>query len=122
MTARKTTQTPTAPQFAHYAEKEATPTMQAYADWLTRETGYAVDVQSVVLASWLRGEFQKSEDNQRRMADAATAREQAKAERALRQAEREATAKERAAKQAEREAARLERARAVLAATGEAAA
>ena len=96
MTARKTTQTPTAPQFAHYAEKEATPTMQAYADWLTRETGYAVDVQSVVLASWLRGEFQKSEDNQRRMADAATAREQAKAERALRQAEREATAKERA--------------------------
>lgn len=115
MTARKT-QTPTAPRFANYAEKEATPTMQAYADWLTRETGYAVDVQSVVLASWLRGEFQKSEENQRRIAEATNAREQAKQERAERKAEREQKAKERAAKKAAAEAKRIERAKAVLAA------
>ncbi len=116
MTARKTNKTTPAPRFAHYAEKEATPTMQAYADWLTRETGYAVDVQSVVLASWLRGEFQKSEENQTRIADAASAREQAKTDRAERKAEREAAAKERAAKKAAAEAKRIERAKAVLAA------
>lgn len=116
MTARKTTKTTPAPRFAHYAEKEATPTMQAYAEWLTRETGYAVDVQTVVLASWLRGEFQKSEENQTRIADAASAREQAKADRAQRKAEREQAAKERAAKKAAAEAKRIERAKAVLAA------
>lgn len=120
MTARKTSQT--APRFAHYATKEATPTMQAYADWLTRETGYAVDVQSVLLASWLRGEFQKSEDNQARIAEAASAREQAKQERAERKAEREASAKERAAQKAAAEAKRIERAKAVLAAAKEKAA
>ncbi len=114
MTARKTTETP-APRFANYATKEATPTMQAYAEWLTRETGYAVDVQSVVIASWLRGEFQKSEENQRRIADAASAREQAKQERAERKAERDA-------KREQREAAILAKAEAILAAKKEKAA
>lgn len=111
-----TSKTTKAPRLAHYATKEATPTMQAYAEWLTRETGYAVDVQSVVIASWLRGEFQKSEENQRRIADAASAREQAKQERAERKAERERKAEERAAKKAAAEAKRIERAKAVLAA------
>lgn len=115
MTARKT-QTPTAPRFANYAEKEATPTMQAYAEWLTRETGYDVDPRSVYLGSALRGQFQKSEGNQARIADAASAREQAKTDRAQRKAEREAAAKERAAKKAAAEAKRIERAKAVLAA------
>ncbi len=134
MTARKTTKTTPAPRFAHYAEKEATPTMQAYAEWLTRETGYAVDVQSVVLASWLRGEFQKSAENQTRWeqskaqkaeeaearkaraAERAAQAEQKRAERAERAKEREAAAKERAAKKAAAEAKRIERAKAVLSA------
>ena len=105
-----------APRLAHYATKEATPTMQAYAEWLTRETGYAVDVQSVVLASWLRGEFQKSEENQRRIADVKTRKTEDAAARAAKRAEREAAAKERAAKKAAAEAKRIERAKAVLAA------
>lgn len=115
MTARKTTKTTPAPRFANYATKEATPTMQAYAEWLTRETGYAVDVQSVVLASWLRGEFQKSEENQARIADAKTRKADEAKARAARKAEREAAAKERAAKRAEREQKQIERAKAVLA-------
>ena len=115
MTARKTTKTTPAPRFAHYAEKEATPTMQAYAEWLTRETGYAVDVQTVVLASWLRGEFQKSDENQTRIAEAKTRKsEQAKA-RADRKAERDT-------KREQREAAILAKAEAILAAKKEKAA
>ncbi|MGN7187258.1 hypothetical protein [Microbacterium enclense] len=121
MTARKTTPT-AAPQFARYAEKEATPTMQAYAEWLTRETGYAVDVKSVLLASWLRGEFQKSEDNQARITSAKTRKAEEAEARAARRAEREAKAAERAAKQAAREAERIAKAKAVLAAAGEKAA
>lgn len=111
-----TSKTTKAPRLAHYADREATPTMQAYAEWLTRETGYAVDVQSVVLASWLRGEFQKSEENQRRIADAKTRKSEEAEARAAKRAEREAAAKERAAKKAAAEAKRIERAKAVLAA------
>jgi hypothetical protein len=116
MSTTKTSRT-TAPPHATYAEKPVTELMEEYAAWLTAETGYAVDPRSVYLASALRGTFQKSEHNQQRIADAATAREQAKKDREQRKVEREAATKERAAKKAEREAKRIERARAILAAT-----
>lgn len=115
MTARKTTKTPTtAPKFAHYAEKEATPTMQAYAEWLTRETGYAVDLQTVLLASWLRGEFQKSEERQGALDAAKTRKVEEAKTRASRKAEQDA-------KRLERESRILAQAEAILAAKEKAA-
>lgn len=122
MTARKTSKTAQAPQHAAYADKPVTELMEEYAAWLTAETGYKVDPRSVYLASALRGTFQKSEYNQARIANAATAREQAKKDREQRKQEREAAAKERAAKKAAAEAKRIERARAILAAAEEKAA
>lgn len=83
------------PSLASYAEKDITPVTQDYIDWLKAETGYDVDPLSVQLSSVLRGNFQKSEGNQARIArraeervaeaeareEAKAAREQAKAER-----------------------------------------
>ena len=43
------------------ATKEITPTMEAFAEWLTKETGYAVDARTVALAGSLRNDFQASE-------------------------------------------------------------
>ena len=111
MTSKKTP----APRFANYATKEATPTMQAYAEWLTRETGYAVDVQSVVIASWLRGAFQKSPENQAALAAAKTRKAKEAEARAAKRAEREQ-------KREQREAAILAKAEAILAAKKEKAA
>ena len=44
-----------------YATREITPTMEAFAEWLTKETGYAVDARTVALAGSLRSDFQASE-------------------------------------------------------------
>ncbi|UTT53748.1 hypothetical protein [Microbacterium maritypicum] len=44
---------------ADYADKDVTPLMQEYADWLTAQTGYAVDPRSVFIGSALRSAFQK---------------------------------------------------------------
>lgn len=98
------------PQHAAYAEKAIPTRMQEYVEWLERETGYAVDARSVYLSSSLRGTFQKSDENQERIAarkveieQQAAAREQRKVEREQRKVEREA---ERARKAEEREAAK----------------
>lgn len=92
------------PQFANYAEKAVPPRIQELADWLTEQTGYEVDVRSVYLGSSLRSAFQKSDENQARMAQRAEEivaereeRERARAERAEAKAAREAEKAERAA-------------------------
>lgn len=59
------------PALAHYADKPLTPVIADYVAWLKAETGYEVDPMSVALSSALRGVFQKSPDNQQRIADAA---------------------------------------------------
>ena len=53
-----TTKKPAAPR-AEYADKAITPTMQAYAAWLTEQTGYPVDPRSVFIGSALRVAFQQ---------------------------------------------------------------
>ncbi|QGH73993.1 hypothetical protein SEA_HIDDENLEAF_42 [Microbacterium phage Hiddenleaf] len=91
------------PPRANYAEKAVPTVIQNFADYLTEQTGYEVDLRSVYLGSALRGEFQKSPENQKRIADRAAEIEREREERA-------AKAQERAAKKAEREAAAKEKA------------
>mgnify|MGYP001581982967 CR=1 FL=1 len=90
---------------AKYADEErAIPTViNDFVDYLKETTGYDVDPRSVYLGSALRGQFQKSEGNQKRIADRAAEIEQEKIDRAKR-------AEERAAAKAEREAARAAKA------------
>lgn len=102
------------PAQAVYVDKNIPTRIQEFADWLTRETGYEVDPRSVYLGSALRGTFQKSDENQERIAaraqeiiDQAAAREQAKLDRAQAKADREAA---RAAKAEEREQAKAAKA------------
>jgi hypothetical protein len=71
------------PTLAHYADKAITPVMVDFIAFIESETGYKVDPMSVQLGSLLRGTFQKSEGNQKRIAEAAqkrAAEETAKAE------------------------------------------
>ena len=84
----KATQNAT-PPLAHLLDKEITPTMDRYAQWLTEQTGYEVDPRSVQLSGSQRGLFQKSELNQgaldarrKEREEAAQAREARKTERA----------------------------------------
>lgn len=101
------------PQHAAYVEKTIPTRIGEFADWLETQTGYTdLDPRSVYLGSALRGAFQKSEENQERIAaraqeikDQAEARAQAKIDRA---AAKEQRAAERAEKAAAREAAKAE--------------
>ncbi len=90
---------------AKYADEErAIPAViQDFVAYLKETTGYDVDPRSVYLGSALRGQFQKSEGNQARIAARAAEIEQEKIDRAKR-------AEERAAAKAEREAARAAKA------------
>lgn len=91
------------PPRANYAEKEIPTVIQNFVDYLKEQTGYEVDPRSVYLGSALRGEFQKSPENQKRIADRAAEIEQERID-------REARAEERAAAKAEREAAKAAKA------------
>lgn len=66
---------------AHLVEKDITPKMQTFADWLRDQTGYDVDDRSVALAGTQRMLFQKSEENQEALAKQRAASEAAKAAR-----------------------------------------
>lgn len=90
---------------AKYADEDrAIPAViQDFVAYLEETTGYAVDARSVYLGSALRGQFQKSEGNQARIAARAAEIEQEKIDRAKR-------AEERAAAKAERDAARAAKA------------
>lgn len=86
------------PSLARYAEIEPTTLQESFADWLTKNTGYAVDAQSVALATALRGEFQKSPENQEDLKARREAAAEAKAAKEQRIADRKAKAAEEAAK------------------------
>jgi histone H1/5 len=114
------------PTHANFVEKAIPTRIQEFADWLTRETGYEVDARSVYLGSALRGTFQKSDENQERIAarkieleNEAEAKVTRAAEREQAKLDREAA---RAAKAEEREKAAAERAAAKEAAAKEKAA
>jgi len=83
---------PTAPR-ASYAEKPITPLMAEYIAWLKTETGYDVDPMSVQLSGVLRGTFQKSDGNQKRLAASAARKAQESKARAERKAAKPATKK-----------------------------
>lgn len=81
------------PPRAAYAAKEPTELIIQFCRYLTEQTGYEVDPLSVYLGSALRGDFQKSPENQSRLAEQAeriaaekVAREQRKADRAAKAA------------------------------------
>lgn len=87
----------TAP-LARYADKKVTPVITDFVEWLQNQTGVEVDPLSVYIASALRGEFQKSEGNQKRIA---AQRAQREAEAKARADRKVARAEEAAAKQSE---------------------
>lgn len=87
------TTTKKTPTLAHRVPTEVTPVILAYAAWLEQQTGYKVDPMSVYLGSQLRSNFQKSEGNQKRIADRAAEIERERAARAASKAEREKAAK-----------------------------
>lgn len=86
----------TAP-LARYADVEASPVIKAYCDWIEQETGRRPDAWSVYVGSQLRGTFQKTPANQKRIADEAKARAAREADKAKARAEREAQAAKKAA-------------------------
>lgn len=75
---------------ARYVDKDVTPRMQEFADWMREQTGYEVDPRTVYLSSVLRPVFQSSDENQKRLADR---REEVAEERAV-AAEKRAVRKE----------------------------
>jgi hypothetical protein len=93
---------PNEPDGARFVDGEPTEMQEFYAEWLREHTGYDVDLRSTILASLLRGKFQKSPENQKRLADNKARREQEEIDRAERAEQRE---EKRAAKAAAKEAA-----------------
>jgi hypothetical protein len=91
------------PIHAVYTEKAIPPVIQDFVEYIKETTGYDVDPRAVYMASALRGPFQKSEGNQKRMADR-------KAEIEREAAEREERRAARAEAKAAREAGRAEKA------------
>lgn len=87
-TTKKTTKA--APPKAHLLEKDITPTMDRFCDWIRDETGYDVDPMSVQLGGTLRGEFQKSDVNQAALAESKQRRAEEAEARAAKREEREA--------------------------------
>lgn len=85
---------------AAFAAKPISPLMAEYVAWLKTETGYDVDPMSVQLSGVLRGTFQKSEGNQKRIADAAAALAAEKVAKVVRAAQRKAAAEAKAAEKA----------------------
>jgi hypothetical protein len=95
---------------AALVEKDITNTMERFAEYVQTQTGYAVDVRSLQLGSVLRGEFQKSDENQQYLAARAVEIEAEQAAKVQRAEEREA-------RRAEREAAKAAKAAEPKAAT-----
>jgi hypothetical protein len=103
-TAGRRVKTKGEPALASYADKDITPVMADYVQWLEEQTGYKVDPLSVQLSGVLRGTFQKSDFRQEKIAERKEqieAEEAARAERAAARAQakldREAAAKAKAA-------------------------
>lgn len=88
------------PPMASYAEKNITPTMQAFCEWIEEQTGYKPDPMSVQLSGVLRSTFQKSDFNQNRLAERKAEKERIAQEIADRKAARAEAKAERAAARA----------------------
>lgn len=94
--------------FAKIGEKEPTALHVEFLEWLETNTGISgLDLKSVQLATVLRGDFQRSDQNQKRLqaskaakAEAAKARAAAKAEREAKSAQKAAAKKAAPAKKA----------------------
>jgi hypothetical protein len=95
---------PGEPHFANYAEKDVPPVIQEFVDWLKKETGAKIDAKSVYLGSALRGTFQKSDENQKRIAARKKELEQERLDAEKRREERAAAKVERDAAKAARAA------------------
>jgi hypothetical protein len=65
--------------FADRVDREPSASTKLFVEWLKENTGFEVDVTSVVLARSLVGEFQRSELNQERIRSAREAKASAKA-------------------------------------------
>jgi hypothetical protein len=61
-------ETDEAPDYTVYADKDITPTMEDFHEWLEQEVGIELDLRSVALGGTLRMEFQKSQFNKDRRA------------------------------------------------------
>jgi hypothetical protein len=101
--AGRRTKTAGEPPLALFADKPVTAVTQSYVDWIKENVGVDVDPQSVQISASLRRQFQKSETNQQRIAEAAE-RNEAEAEARAQRAE------EREQRKAEREAAKAAKA------------
>lgn len=88
------------PPLASYAEKNITPTMESFVEWIEQQTGYKPDPMSVQLSGVLRSSFQKSQFNQDRLAARKAEKERLAQEVADRKAERAQAKEERAAARA----------------------
>jgi len=99
---------------ANLADKIVTPVIDDLVAYIKEQTGYEADPMSVQLGSVLRGDFQKSEGNQTRIAQRKLeleAEAEARAQRAIdRAAAKEARAAARAAKAAEPKAEKVAKA------------
>lgn len=102
------------PKLAMYADKDIPPVIQEFVEYLKAETGVDVDARSIYLGSSLRGAFQKSEGNQKRITERSTEIEQEKLDRAQ-------AVKDRAERKVAKEAERKEKAAAKVVADKEAA-
>jgi hypothetical protein len=76
----------TTPDLGRYVEKPISETSQHLADWLTTNTGYAVDERTVSLVQDLHGAWQKGPENQKRIAERAAKAVAQRAEREQRAA------------------------------------
>lgn len=86
---------------AHMAEKEPTSLHVAFLEWMEKQTGVTgLDLKSVQLATVLRGDFQKSEENQSRLRSRKDEIAKQEQEREARRAAREKAAADKAAKKA----------------------
>ena len=92
------------PEEARLLEAEPTDMQELFAEWIEQQTGYKVDVRSTILASLLRAKFQKSPENQQRLADNKARREQEAIDREQRKQERAERREAKIAAAAEREA------------------
>jgi septal ring-binding cell division protein DamX len=92
------------PEEARLLEAEPTEMQELFAEWIEQQTGYKVDIRSTILASLLRAKFQKSPENQQRLADNKARREHEEIDREQRKKERAERREAKIAAVAEREA------------------
>ena len=85
------------PALAKYADKPISAVHESFIGWLEEQTGYPVDPQTVAIAINLHSTWQKSDGNQKRIADMkarnaaeAVARAERKAAREAARAEKDA--------------------------------